>query len=259
MPTKKLVFHTNLDGDHVYPFVEERHNPPVLHKERYNSDGSVTYWSEPQGEYKVVLMNFSAWMTERTQGRRLIDLGSGMNESISQGIGAKLGCTEVVGVDPFYAPRTRYSGAVPKSVSKFYLDGTVLYQRIPDDALTYLTGQAQGSAVIMANGLFTEPFIEAFGYLGWEQKPEWLKYLQELITEVYRVTSTVFFGNGMYPQIKELCEKTGFQRRIPYPPGPDTSGLRHVSPQDNWHPESGTPIFTSYNSTRDRQLFLFER
>ena len=182
-----------------------------------------------------------------------------MNESISQGIGAKLGCTEVAGVDPFYAPHTRYSKAVPKSISKFYLDGTILYQRVPDDALTYLTEQAQGSAVIMANGLFTEPFVEAFGHLGWEQRHEWLEYLQELITEMYRVTSTIFFGNGMYPQIEELVEKFGFQKLVPYPVGSDLSGLKFFSPQDNWHPEGQTPIFTNYNSTRDCQLFLFEK
>ena len=119
----------------------------------------------------------------------------------------------------------RDAKAMPEPVSKFYLDGAILYQRIPDDALTYLTEQSRESAVIMANGLFTEPFVEAFGYIGWTQRPEWLEYLQKLITEIYRVTSTVFFGNGMYPQIKELCEKTGFQRHIPYPPGPDISGL----------------------------------
>ena len=259
----QIPFNT-MDGNLIYPYVKEEHFPETVRKETKLEDGGLRIEYITKVPYNAILRDFSTWFLEKARGKRLIDLGSGLNEKTSHGIGAKLGCSEVVCVDPFYASDTAHSEMIgQETLSRFHLDNTIRVTRAPQDGLSYLVDQPpDDSAIIMANGVFTEPFAYAYGNIFGDQRPEWLEYLKDFISEIHRVTSTVFFGNGMYPQIKDLCKKSGFRQLNPYGPGKDLSGIAYFDGKGRRYaeyPESNTPIFTNYNSVGDDRLFLFEK
>jgi len=153
---------------------------------------------------------FSDWFRGKLSGRTLTDIGAYGAEEADYRIAARCGCPHVVRIDP------RFHDFSIGKVSEV----PVLTEMVMEaDGLTYLREQNDDSSVVMANGLFNEPFQPAF----WRDHPyraddKWVNYVKDLIQEIYRVTPNIFFGNGMNPVAREWCVNAGFKELDPFSP-----------------------------------------
>ena len=118
------------------------------------------------------------------------DLGCGYVKKGLPDVLLKMGAKKYVGVDP-----------------AFVMDDSVTHEgkveRKRSDALTYLRDMEDGSSVVMANWIFNEP-------LGQASTSEKSEYLKRVMREIYRVTPSVCFGYGMFPDARQAAEDVGF-------------------------------------------------
>lgn len=150
----------------------------------------------------------SEWIRKMLNGRTLIDVGSGgyslflPDEKYGDPMPVfsfKAGCKKYIAVDPIFEK------------DKVIHAHNTTFERKKTDGLSYLLTQPNSSAIIVANGLFCEPFAEAYK----SKDPHWLKYVKNLKAEMYRVSCSIIFGNYIWPEASEMLEEAGFKDILP--------------------------------------------
>ncbi len=196
---------------------------------------------------RTTVADFSDWFVDRLKGRTLVDLGAGNSVRTTYGLAAKCGCSELVRVDPNYSSESRRLICGDEFRQSCGIDGRMIVRSIPSDALHYLRKQDDCSHVVMANGLFNEPFQRAYmpQHFPLEDSKKWIRYVRDLMREIYRVTPTLFFGNGTHRVAKSWCIASGFRELDLF----CSKNSMHKSLDDMFNAD--TPMMN--------QVFLFEK
>jgi hypothetical protein len=156
----------------------------------------------------------SEFLESRLKGGTLIDIGTGGHSALSDDLekradtmplfALKASCRKYVAVDPEWEINHDYNArGMEMELRKV-------------DALTHLKTQADNSGVVVANGLFTEPFHEAYSGLGGGDNLEMQAYVKNLIEEIKRVTPNVFFGRGIHQKARDWILEAEFEELAPY-------------------------------------------
>ena len=145
---------------------------------------------ECRSQFGNLLSNRPQFLKPYLKDQEITDLGCGHVQKGLPEVLLQMGAKKYIGVDPAFVLNDRLTH-----------DGKV--ERKRSDALTYLREKEDGSSVIMGNWIFNE-------ILGQASSPEKMEYLRRVMREIYRVTPSVCFGYGMFPDAKKAAEDAGF-------------------------------------------------